>query len=210
MTQHGSAAVADDWAKSFDVYGDNATDIRRIVERLWGRGVDSHTRLAAMLDELTGQPPHIFWPVFCEVWSTCDNNWMFHDNLLRRLRYRHARTPSYAYLPDDKRAFFDALPDIVTVYRGCSANRVKRISWTTDLAVATGFAQGHRWIPVHDPVIAKSTIPKASIFMMMSDRDEKEIVLDPAQLGDIGIVVRRSQVVSSHHVRSLHTALQLG
>ena len=81
--------------------------------------------------------------------------------------------------------FFDQLPDQVEVFRGCSRPRVRGVSWTTDRDVAAGFAQGHRSILVPDPVIVSAVIPKGAVFIVGTDRQESEVILDPRQLREL-------------------------
>lgn len=65
------------------------------------------------------------------------------------------------------------------VYRGCSRERVRGLSWTLDEKVAQSFARGHRGIPVPDPVVVCGEIGRKHVFGVFNDRDESEIVLDP-------------------------------
>ena len=82
----------------------------------------------------------------------------------------------------DQREAFDELPDVLTVYRGCSRARASGVSWTLDEEVAQRFTKGHRAIPVPDPVVVVGRITKAEIFGVFIDRNESEIVLDPKRL----------------------------
>ena len=89
---------------------------------------------------------------------------------------------SLAFLQSAQRQFFDTLPPLVQVFRGCSAPRVRGIAWSTERSVAEGFARGHRFIRVPEPVVASAVIPKEHIFFVTDERNEKEIVLDPRRL----------------------------
>jgi hypothetical protein len=86
-----------------------------------------------------------------------------------------------------QREIFDALPDEITVFRGCSRSRVRGVAWTTDRRVAEGFAHGHRFIRVPDPVVASAIIPKEHIFFWTDERNEKEVVLEPRRLRKLAV-----------------------
>jgi hypothetical protein len=139
----------------------------------------SASRLPAMLDHLRRARADVFWPVLLEWWPCCDATWPWRPELLRRLR-RHG--PGIGYLSRADRAFFDALPDRVTVFRGCSRTRLRGLSWSTDPDAAAGFAHGHRGLRVPSPVIARAEVEKAAVLAVFTDREESEILLDPRDL----------------------------
>ena len=78
--------------------------------------------------------------------------------------------------------FFDSLPDTVPIYRGCSKERVRGISWTTDRTVAKSFASGHRGVAVPNASLAHAIIPKGAVFCVFTDRQESEVLIDPDRL----------------------------
>jgi hypothetical protein len=114
-----------------------------------------------------------------KTWSSCDSTWDARTWLLQVLQ---AKPPAGSFFSPAQRAFFNALPAQVTVFRGCTRPRLRGLAWTTDRAVAEGFARGHRGICVPEPVIASAIIPKEHIFFVSDDRNEKEIILDPRRL----------------------------
>jgi hypothetical protein len=143
---------------------------------------NSHERLGVMLIRLDGAPREIFWSVFCDYWSVCDATWWLQVPLLNILRM-HAP----AILPADEQKVFDALPERVPVFRGCSRERTMGLSWTTERRVAERFAHGHRGIRVPDPVIATGLIAKADILVTNSNRKEHEVLLDPDRLQELEV-----------------------
>ena len=80
-------------------------------------------------------------------------------------------------LSPDARAFYDSLPNVVPVWRGCDRRRERGMSWTTDRSVAEGFAMGKRCVN-RAPTLVRAEIPKIHIFGVFCDRSEHEIVLD--------------------------------
>jgi hypothetical protein len=172
-------------------------DAIRAIRR-WSAETNSHERLAVVLELLDAPsvPAAVFWPVLLSEWSSCDvtpATWLGTERLLDLLRRHHA-APWVAYVePDtgfpnnDPRPFWAALPDILTVYRGCSRSRVAEIAWTTDRKVAEGFAHGHRFIRTPDPVMAIARIAKLHVFAAFVDRGESGVLLDPDQLTDVTV-----------------------
>lgn len=147
----------------------------------------SEERLQAVLPLISASPPALFWPIFLTEWSSCDNTWPHTRKVRLALKRQHATEPSTPYLSPEARKFRSTLSSVVTVYRGCSRDRVNGLAWTTDRAIAEGFAKGHRSIPVPNAVIAQAMIPKEEILFVCVDRDEKEVVLDPQNLQNVSL-----------------------
>jgi hypothetical protein len=84
-------------------------------------------------------------------------------------------------LTPDARSFFEGLPALIPVWRGCEAGRERGISWTTDRKVARRFAIGQRCVN-KTPTLVSAKIPRQHIFGVFVDRNEKEIVLNPRRL----------------------------
>jgi hypothetical protein len=149
-----------------------------IVSMLWGTpGIDSANRLGHMLDALILQEGDAFWRVFATVWPSCDDTWDLREELLRAL---DAAGPGWedAISPEDA-AWFAALPDVLTIHRGCSIGRVFGASWTVDKGTAISFAKGHRMIKVPDPVVATARVSKREVLFATNRRHEAEVLVDP-------------------------------
>jgi hypothetical protein len=143
---------------------------------------NSHERLPTILKLAGPAPPAIWWPVFLEGWVHCDATWYHQDLLLMVLRHK---SPARPFLPPGQQALLDNLPDQVQVFRGCSHDRVRGVSWTTSRKVAEGFARGHRSIKVPDPVVVTATINKNAVFLVNWERSEDEVILDPEHLQNL-------------------------
>jgi len=139
----------------------------------------SEKRAAEMLSLTRGKPPEIFWKIFLEVWSVCDCTWKVREPLLHQLKSASAQICATSYFNDADRTFFESLPTDITVFRGCSTERINGLSWTTDAAVARGFAYGHRGILVPEPVLVTAKVEKKNIFAVITDRAENEVLCDP-------------------------------
>jgi hypothetical protein len=85
----------------------------------------SHERSLPLLNATYAEPADVFWPVFLENWNICDGLWPLRRILLSTLRQRKAEISPIAFLGPPDRAFYDALPGRVTVFRGCGRRCVR-------------------------------------------------------------------------------------
>ena len=136
-------------------------------------------RLPRMLSLIGTAPPEVFWPAFVENWPVCDATWEYRRLLLAVLR---KQPPSSPFLTAKQRSLYERLPARVRVFRGCSRERIRGVSWTKSRQVAERFARGHRGIEVPNAVVAVAMISKDAIFLVNHERREREIVLDPRAL----------------------------
>jgi hypothetical protein len=141
---------------------------------------DSHERAEIMMTCVMGMPSEIFWPVVIDNWSVCDDSWHVAGVLVALMRI-HRGKKRRKWMSPEQRKIYDALPDLVEIWRGTARSRVRSISWSTRREAAEGFATGMSAGPFADPVIAHAFIPKDAIFWA-EDGDEAEIVLDPRRL----------------------------
>ncbi|MEH2567820.1 hypothetical protein [Bradyrhizobium sp. AZCC 2289] len=135
-----------------------------------------------MVSLLERASPDAFWKVFMIHWPNCDDTWALKDRLLSQLRKAAGAASAIRYYGDEQRAFFESLPQVLTVYRGCSRQRAAGISWTTETKIAMQFARGHRQITVPEPVIVTAEVDKNDIFAVFTDRSENEIVCTPSRI----------------------------
>jgi hypothetical protein len=158
----------------------SATGVEKVaVIREYMLLLGSHERIAAMMPLIEHEPAEVFWPVFLDCWSDCDNTWEWNEQLVETL-HRVGPCNCYREQAEDGGAFFDSLPEQITVYRGGSRARIDgAISWTTSIDIAEGFARGHRFIRVPDPVVATGTINKSAVFLATNDRNESEVLCLP-------------------------------
>ena len=157
----------------------------KILGRVFGPGVNSPDRLGVMVSAICDVgplDPDVFWPVFLETWSACDATWDWRGPLLTLLRAARKKRPAIHYMSGDSIELFDGLPDPTPIYRGCSASRVRGISWTIERSIALRFKRGHRFITVPTPVLAEAVVRKDAIFCTIADREESEVLIDPRRL----------------------------
>jgi hypothetical protein len=119
--------------------------------------------------------------LFLDWGNMCDAPWPWRAAFADNLRWACHDARLADLLEPDERAFFEALPPLVTVWRGCEAGRERGISWTTDQAIATQFAWGKRCIN-KVPTLVRAEIPKQHIFAVFTSRRESELAVDYRRL----------------------------
>jgi len=119
--------------------------------------------------------------LFLEWGNVCDDPWACRSYLAGKLRDALRDVRLRDLLPTPERAWFDALGQLVFVYRGCERGRERGLSWTTDLEVATRFARGQRVFNTR-PTLVSAYIPKVHVLGVFLNRSESEVVVDPRRL----------------------------
>ncbi len=119
--------------------------------------------------------------VFLDWGNLCDAPWWNRSCIAAMLRQACARISLPDLLCPADRRFYESLPGIVEVWRGCERGRERGLSWTTDRATAAGFAEGKR-CRNKAPTLVRAEIPKQHIFAVFIGRQESEIVLAPRRL----------------------------
>ena len=158
----------------------------KILGRVFGPGGGgSADRLGTMVRAIFDDgplDPDVFWPVFLKTWPSCDATWDWRGPLLTLLRAAQKKRPAIHYMKGDSIDLFNGLPDPTPIYRGCSASRVRGISWTIERSIALRFKRGHRFITVPTPVLAEAVVRKDAIFCTIARRNESEVLIDPRRL----------------------------
>ncbi len=93
----------------------------------------SEQRLEKLIHAVADQPPEVFWPVWLNTWSVVDRVADLQPYLPALFK---RKGPAHQFFDDGMRAMLEALPGVVTVYRGCDRRFIEGIAWTTDYAVA--------------------------------------------------------------------------
>ena len=116
----------------------------------------------------------IFWRVVAQEWTGFDA--IPHAAYAAAFRRHRAAWSPDCMAPAD-RAAWDALPEVVTLYRGQPSAAPPGLSWTLRREVAEGFARGHRGIPVPSPAILRASVPRDAVAFCSTERDEAEAML---------------------------------
>lgn len=115
------------------------------------------------------------WPTLGTVWIDSENIWENGD-VWRMLLTAHPDGPR-SMMDDRDRAAYDALPDVITVYRGASRGQNESgLSWTLDRFRAEWFATR---LGASDPVLIRGSVTKEYVIAHFLGRGEDEIVVLP-------------------------------
>jgi hypothetical protein len=160
----------------------------------------SYERTEALVHVMLRAPtPTDAIAVFLDWGNMCDAPWPWRSQIADILRQSCAEISLADALAPDARGFYDSLPDLISVYRGCERCRERGLHWTTDKAVAEQFAKGRRCVN-KEPTLAQAQIPKRHVFAVFVDRQEHEIVLDPRHLKRLSTSVFKCFCSWTNHV----------
>ena len=107
-------------------------------------------------------------------------------------------------MTDEQAEAYRALPETVTIYRGCSGQRrIDGICWSLDEGVAARFPSLQRY-RVEDPVLAIAEIKKQYILAMIgNDRGEAEVITFRADVLDVmPLIVEESPAMMGMRLHS--------
>jgi hypothetical protein len=133
---------------------------------------ESYSRVGVLIDLRPRMDYSAWLTVLGEAWTGCDNI-RKHSADLRRLL--GTAGPLLPMMNAEEEAAYHALPDRVTVYRGCSARYMRGASWTLDERVAKRFPTLARYM-VPDPVFVTASVQKQNILAVLLDRGQQVIV----------------------------------
>jgi hypothetical protein len=105
-------------------------------------------------------------------WSCCDNIGQYRL-LLRWLLPEEGPIPEL--MDPNERAAYDALPDRLTVYRGCGTSNKLGLSWSLDRQIAARFPFLNRYRQA-DPLLVTGKVHKRHVLAVKLDRDESEVI----------------------------------
>jgi hypothetical protein len=113
-----------------------------------------------------------------EVWSCCDNIGLYRDDLVSVIKewLDQPLTIIPELMDPDERTAFEALPDEITIYRGCGPRNKHGLSWTLRRDVAVRFPFSMRYWS-DTPTILTATISKTRAAALKLERNEEEIIV---------------------------------
>ena len=133
---------------------------------------DSYSRLPRLL-ELAGRMERGEWlQLLGSMWSICDNIGP------HRLQLRALLPPAGPVTELMESAEADAylaLPDRLTIYRGCGERNLLGVSWSLERETAARFPLLHRDRQAR-PLLVTATVRKAHVLAVKLDRSETEII----------------------------------
>lgn len=108
-------------------------------------------------------------------WSVCDNIGQYRKALKLAMYLGSTPTPIPEMMNEEEQAALAALPERITVYRGCGAENMLGASWSLERDVAAGFPYLNRY-KVREPVLVTATVRRDRICALKLNRNEHEII----------------------------------
>lgn len=140
---------------------------------------NSYNRLGMMIEVAWRMEPSDWFTLLGEEWSTCDNIGVSIDDLLDTPFGDTRHEPGLGrdeMMNDRERAAYNALPDELTIYRGCYPNNKWGLSWSLEREVAAGYPFLHRYRQTDQALLVKATLQKNDVVALKNDRSELEII----------------------------------
>jgi hypothetical protein len=166
--------LADDKSSAFAAFTSNLgspTSLEAASEYGY-RYANSYTRMDEILKFRNKLTRPDWLALIGEGWACCDNLINYYGVLRRILQ---TTGPLRAMMKPQENAAYDALPEKITIYRGCGQANMMGMSWTVDKAVANSFPYTNRY-KVPDPLLVTSTVFKRKVLAFKKGRDEDEII----------------------------------
>lgn len=118
-----------------------------------------------------------YWALLGDVWCDSEN---IREHPEEWPELLHAdRGDRRLIMRDDEREEFDALPDTLTIWQGCTDQRDDGWSWTLDEGKAQWFANRFAMFEKAEPRLRKATCRKSDVVAYLTRRGESEILVDP-------------------------------
>jgi len=123
-----------------------------------------------------------------ELGKLIGNNWSMvefpHQHKKGELKKLFEMSDKNSLMDEEERKKFDELPEVVTIYRGCTTKGKRGFSWTLSKEKAGWFAKRFETIWGKGKVY-KSKIHKENIYAYVRGREEDEVVVNPDELIEI-------------------------
>lgn len=100
------------------------------------------------------------------------------ENVFRNIFIQYKRK-EYAVMDPNTRAWFDALNEEFTAYRGCYQRFTHGASWTTSREVAEQYVNNRTPNQDNPPTLVKTTIKKSDVLCASNKYNEFEIIHNP-------------------------------
>lgn len=143
----------------------------------WFRFVILHERpyrIEAL--EMVPRSAEDYWTLVRDAWMDTEFPSQMMDNWIDILDHPDA----HQMMDDEERAVFDALPDLITVFRGYEGEGEDGLSWTLSRERAEWFAA--RWQGIHgEPQVVERLVPKTRVVAYLNGRSEQEVIVLPKQ-----------------------------
>lgn len=135
---------------------------------------NSAERLDVVMEYFWSLPRLDWFALLGRQWTCCDNIACWRSEL-RRILVAASREELDAMMDAEEIEALAALPERITVYRGCYAINRAGLSWTTDRAVAERFPRLIRYRLPGQPILRMGAVRRARAVLKLN-RGEQEII----------------------------------
>ena len=113
-----------------------------------------------------------------DIWSHCDNIGLYRDDLVEIIR-EWSDDPLNVIpklITTEELTAFEALPEQITIYRGCGPRNKFGLSWSLSREIAVRFPFNIRYW-TDSPTLLTATINKTRAAALKLERNEQEIIV---------------------------------
>ena len=169
----------DELHRSMEDCGEDEMKCAQLLTEWLYRWCDSYERLPALLYIVATSGMERLWlRALGEHWSSMDNVGRFKEWLL--FAFSDGGIDYESVIPElmstVEQAAFRALPEQITIYRGCGAENAFGFSWSLKREVAARFPFTNRYHTTR-PTLLTTTIPKSRAAALKLGREEHEIIV---------------------------------
>lgn len=161
--------------------------------------VDSYSRMPKLVDLHFQMRPADWYVVLGECWNICDNIGRYRRTLGRMLP---ALGPIVEMMTAAEIAAWHALPDRITLYRGCGFENIRGASWSLDPAIAARFPFLMRY-RARRPLLVTATVLKRRVLAVKLDREESEVITFHARRTSIELMAELHDTHVRHRAQEV-------
>ena len=110
-----------------------------------------------------------------EEWSVCDNIGLYRKDLKFCMFLCCTPHTCPEMMGEQERAALAALPERVTIYRGCGPSNMIGCCWSLDRDIAASFPYLNRY-QQDEPLLVTATVKRDRIVALKLDRNEQEVI----------------------------------
>ena len=168
-------------------------------EKLW-LVCEKHERIRAyynMLNQIDDKPSvEEFWETFWSIWTGSENLHADMSIVDHLVVYGQKLGSSILGLDEDEQEFVSKLPEVVTIFRGCSEQNKQGWSWSIFREKALWFAE--RSVGSDKRYLLKAKVKREDILGYLSGRNEGEIVVRPESLMQVKQIMAIKSALKGH------------
>jgi hypothetical protein len=127
---------------------------------------------------LSDLPGNVYWPALSDTYIM--GVYDFADRKIIGRLFKSNLPDRHTFMDFEEQKVFNELPNVVTIYRGCSVGEIKnqtfRYSWSLDKDVAEFFANKRKTEEGFPTQVVEIKACKSKIIAYLDGREEKEVI----------------------------------